>query len=87
MHPIQLAAAFHHKFVAIHPFTDGNGRVGRLAMNVVLPKHGYPPAIIRNENRQDYYAALEKADAGDIQPIVDMIASEVRRNLELMAAK
>ncbi|MBP1991008.1 Fic family protein [Paenibacillus eucommiae] len=84
MHPVQLAAMFHHKLVGIHPFIDGNGRVSRLAMNVILMKRGFPPAIIRNENRQDYYIALEKADHGDPQAIIDMIAAEVTHSLELI---
>ncbi|WP_246469700.1 Fic family protein [Cohnella nanjingensis] len=84
MHPIELAAVFHHKLTAIHPFNDGNGRVSRLAMNVILMKTGYPPAIIRNENRDIYYTALEKADHGDLQPIMDLIAAEVKHNLEVM---
>jgi Fic family protein len=83
-HPIELAALFHHKLVGIHPFIDGNGRVGRLAMNVILMKHGFPPAIIRNENRQDYYTSLEKADHGDPQPLIQMIASEVTNSLQLL---
>lgn len=83
-HPIELAAVFHHKLAAIHPFTDGNGRVSRLAMNVILMKAGYPPAIIRNEHREDYYNALEKADHGDLLPIIDLIAAEVKHNLEVM---
>ncbi|WP_336765597.1 Fic family protein [Paenibacillus sp. USHLN196] len=84
MHPIQLAAIFHHRLVAIHPFTDGNGRVSRLAMNLILMKNGFPPAIIRNENREEYYTALEQADHGDLQPIIDLVATEVRNNLELI---
>lgn len=84
VHPIELAAVFHHKLVAIQPFMDGNGRLSRLAMNVILMKAGYPPAIIRNEKREDYYTALEMADHGNLQPIIDLIAAEVQHNLELM---
>ncbi|GAA0853965.1 Fic family protein [Paenibacillus glucanolyticus] len=84
IHPIQIAATFHHKLVAIHPFTDGNARVSRLAMNFILMKNGFPPAIIRNENREDYYAALEKADNGDLSLIIDLVAAEVKNNLDLM---
>ncbi|MGF9696472.1 Fic family protein [Paenibacillus sp. MABNR03] len=84
MHSIELAAKFHHRLVAIHPFTDGNGRVSRLAMNLILMKKGFPPAIIRNENREEYYTALEQGDKGDLQPIVDLVATEVKHNLELI---
>ncbi|MCZ8517851.1 MULTISPECIES: Fic family protein [Paenibacillus] len=84
LHPIELAALCHHKFVAIHPFPDGNGRVGRLIMNYVLLKNGYPPAIVRNENRQDYYKALELADQGDPKNLIDMVLDEVIHGLQLL---
>nr|WP_150959280.1 Fic family protein [Aneurinibacillus sp. XH2] len=85
-HPVELAAMFHHRFVAIHPFSDGNGRVGRLAMNFILMQNGFPPAIIRNENRQEYYTALEQADQGNPKPFIQIIANEVFRALQLMAS-
>ena len=53
-------------------------------MNLILMKNGFPPAIIRNENREEYYTALEQADHGDLQPIIDLVATEVRNNLELI---
>lgn len=84
MHPVKLASLLHHKLTAIHPFTNGNGRVSRLAMNFVLLKHGYPPAIIRNEKRQDYYSALEQADNGELETLIVLISAEVKSNLELM---
>ena len=56
------AAYFHAKFENIHPFADGNGRVGRLTMNYLLVLHGHPPIIIHEENRKEYYAALEAWD-------------------------
>ena len=54
-HPIQIAALAHYKFVYIHPFYDGNGRTARLLMNLILMKSGYPPVIIRKEERLEYY--------------------------------
>jgi len=84
VHPILLAADFHHRFVAIHPFQDGNGRVGRLCMNFILMKAGYPPAIIRKEERLDYYLALEQADKGNSGPFCELIVSEVERSLLIM---
>lgn len=84
LHPIQLSALFHYKFVAIHPFLDGNGRVSRLCMNFILMKFGFPPAIVKQENRLDYYLALESSDRGDFSSFIELIASEVRRSLEVM---
>lgn len=84
IHPIQLASDFHHRFVAIHPFQDGNGRVGRLCMNFILMKAGYPPAIIRKEDRLDYYVALGLADKGKLEPFFELIKSEVKQSLLTM---
>ncbi len=61
IHPIELAALAHLKFVTIHPFGDGNGRVSRLLMNFVLHKKGCPLLNIAYENRSSYYTALERA--------------------------
>lgn len=60
-HPVELAALVHLKFVTIHPFGDGNGRMSRLLMNFVLHKHGFPLLNIPYENRSSYYAALERS--------------------------
>lgn len=59
---LTAAAYFHAKFENIHPFADGNGRTGRLAMNYFLVMHGHPPVIIHEEDRRTYYAALESWD-------------------------
>ncbi len=61
IHPVSLAALVHLKFVSIHPFGDGNGRISRLIMNFVLHKHGYPMLDITYKNRSGYYNALERA--------------------------
>ncbi len=61
LHPVILAALVHYKFVSIHPFIDGNGRTARLLMNLVLIQNGYPPAIIKMENRVEYIQSIEKA--------------------------
>lgn len=59
-HPVELASEFHVKFEEIHPFTDGNGRVGREILNIMLNNAGYPSAIINLENRQSYIIILER---------------------------
>jgi Fic family protein len=61
IHPIELAALVHLKFVSIHPFVDGNGRISRLMMNFVLNKNGYPMLDIKYEGRNRYYTALERS--------------------------
>ncbi|MFH1072248.1 MAG: Fic family protein [Nanoarchaeota archaeon] len=61
LHPVELAALVHLKFVTIHPFTDGNGRMSRLMMNFILNRHDYPLFNIPYEGRKSYYTALERA--------------------------
>jgi Fic family protein len=61
LHPVELAALVHLKFVTIHPFADGNGRVSRLMMNFMLNRKGYPMLNIPYEGRNSYYNALERA--------------------------
>src|SRR5659263_117259 len=62
-HPIEIAAYLHHKFVEIHPFIDGNGRVARLLTNLYLTALGYPPIVLKTEERGKYYRFLRAADA------------------------
>lgn len=83
IHPIELAAIFHHRFVKIHPFFDGNGRTARLMMNVILMQKGYPLAIILKNDRKKYYRVLAKADKGDFKELVLFIATAVMRSLEI----
>ena len=64
-HPVTIAAAFHHRFVGIHPFDDGNGRMARLLMNLILIKHGYTVAIIPTDERERYFRALAVVDKTD----------------------
>src|SRR5438093_4378069 len=61
MHPVEIAARFHHRFTEIHPFDDGNGRMSRLLMNLMLMQAGYPPVVIRIGERDQYLAALRRA--------------------------
>lgn len=62
IHPIKISGLFHGKFEQIHPFEDGNGRVGRFLINIILVKNKYPPLIIRKSQRIAYLSALEKFD-------------------------
>jgi len=83
LHPVTLAALFHHKFVLIHPFDDGNGRISRLMMNYILLRFGYPPIIIRSVDKTKYLNALRLADAGNFESFIDFIADQVIWSLEL----
>jgi len=85
-HPVELAAEMHYGLVQIHPFADGNGRLARLLMNLILMHNSYPPAVIRNEKRQEYYQALIAADEGDLSGFVTLVAGEVERTIRMMAA-
>lgn len=82
-HAVQVAGDIHYKFVTIHPFIDGNGRTGRLLMNLVLLIHGYPMAIIPNEERTQYLNALNMAQTkGNLQPFYTIVETAVERMLD-----
>ena len=75
LHPVELAARVHVDFVAIHPFVDGNGRTSRLLLNLELIKHGFPPAIIKVENRLAYYKALDIAHTTqNYEPFLELVS-------------
>ena len=82
--PILLASEFHYKFIRIHPFDDGNGRTARILMNFILMRFGYPPVIIKTEDKENYYAVLRLADVGKITPFVEYIAENLYKSLEIM---
>ncbi len=69
LHPVELAAAVHLRFVTVHPFADGNGRMSRLLMNFVLQRHGFPLLNIPYEDRRSYYNALERSQIKRIDSI------------------
>jgi Fic family protein len=81
LHAIELAAIAHYKFVYIHPFFDGNGRTGRLLMNLILMRSGFPPVIIKKSDRLNYYSYLNQANNGDIRPLIRFIAKCTERTL------
>ncbi len=89
-HPIAIAATFHYRFVRIHPFDDGNGRMARLLMNMILIRHGYTVAIVPIQERNRYIESLEQADKSeDLAEFVAYVAGccEYTLNLHLRAAR
>ena len=78
--PLVLAAVVHNQFENIHPFQDGNGRIGRLLLINILIKHGLPPLNIELKNRKEYYAALQAYQKSqDIRPMLNLMLKEYRR--------
>lgn len=80
---IELAAVFHHRFVWVHPFFDGNGRTVRLAMNLLLMKEGFPPAIILKNDRSKYYEALNQANKGSYKKVCLLMCQALERTLNI----
>jgi Fic family protein len=78
--PLVLAAVVHNQFENIHPFEDGNGRIGRLLLINILLKHSLPPLNIELKNRKEYYAALQEYEkAQNIRPMLELMLKEYRR--------
>jgi Fic family protein len=83
-HPLIVAATFHHRFVRIHPFDDGNGRMARLLTNMILMKRGYPVALIRRKNRDEYIRGLEQADREeDLSQFIAFAANACEYSLQI----
>jgi hypothetical protein len=80
-HLFEHLASLHAEFERIHPFPDGNGRVGRLVLSALLVQNGYPPAIIYKEERRKYLKRLERADNGDPGPLGELLARSVREGI------
>ena len=80
---LTAAAYFHAKFENIHPFADGNGRTGRILMNYFLLLHDHPPVIIHEEDRKDYYAALEAWDERqELDPLIAFLKEQTAKTWE-----
>lgn len=80
-HLIEDLARLHAAFERIHPFPDGNGRVGRLVLTHLLVRTGYPPAIIEKDERKSYLKALKRADEQDCGPLTELLARSVRKGI------
>jgi len=83
IHAAVSATLFHHKFVSIHPFDDGNGRMSRILMNLILMQKGYPPVVVKMDDRQNYYALLSRADNGDNWPFIEYVTERLKGSLQL----
>lgn len=62
--PVELAALFHYRYIRIHPFEDGNGRIARLMVNFILARHDYPMIVVRSRKKSEYLEALHQTDVG-----------------------
>jgi Fic family protein len=81
--PVTRAAIAHHGFEAVHPYADGNGRVGRLLLNLMLMQEGYPPALLLNDWRIRYIQGLNAANTGNYGTLINMIGQAVEAGLDL----
>lgn len=82
MHPVELASYTHYEITRIHPFDDCNGRIARLLLNLILMRSGYPPIVIKMEERRAYLEALEKADKGNKEPFYLFVTEHVQQSLQ-----
>lgn len=81
--PLVAAAFWHARFEGVHAFADGNGRTGRAMMNYYLLLHNHPPIVIFDEDRKDYYAALDGFDmTGDLKPLIGFLRRETCKTWE-----
>ena len=86
--PLVLAAILHNQFEHIHPFQDGNGRVGRLLLNYILLKNNYPPINIMLEDRQEYYKSLyEYSRRDDLKPTLKLLIKQYNKTLKEVSTK
>jgi len=82
LHPLKKAAFIHHRLVWIHPFFDGNGRVSRLITNLFFMQEGYPPIILKKEQRKNYYHVLHQGDKGNLSPLAMFLANAMNEALQ-----
>lgn len=85
-HPLTIATRFHQQFLnKIHPFSDGNGRIGRLFTNLILLQQGFPPVFITDVDRAEYLKRFEESDT-DIGPMLDFLADRLIESLKVKLA-
>lgn len=80
---IELAALLHYRYIRIHPFDDGNGRVARLLVNYVLYYNDLPPVIIKTSDKREYLRALQQADTGDLQAFINYMIQQLAWSLDV----
>jgi Fic family protein len=83
-HPVEWISRLHADFESIHPFKDGNGRVGRLVLNILSLKHGYCPVVIPPIRRAEYITAMRNANKGDYSHIQNLIINTVYEEMKVM---
>lgn len=86
LHPAVVGAIAHYNLVRIHPFDDGNGRGARILMNLILIKNGFPPAVIKNEQRRLYLDTLAQADEDSLTPFINFTTESLVATQQIMVS-
>ncbi len=83
IHPLVLASLFHFQFVAIHPFDDGNGRLARILMNLILMRNHFLPVVVKNEDKSNYYGVLAQADENQFIPLISYMGELLKHSMQI----